>query len=263
MRAMKRIKEVIIGLVWAFVFFLARNLSFQFDDIIVVLDSLILGVLVHKLKNKLWTWMVFIALALPLTDLITLYVNSIIPFILGYFTGLKNQNWSFYLWYLVIPVTMVLAWGYRSESHSIRLDSNANHQLELYPLLNSNGGKYEFSPDTTYLLSYWHLGCGSCIRQDRSLRILEYRHKGEAFKVISVYLGDTTDRRFKPTVELYHQHFPNFYDRSAFLQKQLGQDYGPALLLYKDGRPQRIWHAFTTDTWKTWLIQFYWDWYIN
>lgn len=260
---MNTVKKILFGLLWSFLFLLLRNLSFQFDDIIVVVDSLVLGVLVHKLRFPLWRLMVLITVSLPLTDLVTIYVNSVIPFLIGYYTVSKKRKWTFYFWYLIIPISLVLGWLYRSESHSMRFDKDKPSELALYPLLNPEGAKYLLSPDTTYVLSYWHLGCRSCLTQDKALRVLEYRNRENPVKVLSVFLGDSADSRFKPTVDLFHRHYPNYVDRNELLQQKLDQDYGPALMLYKDGRPQKVWHAFTSDNWKRKLMPYYWQWYLN
>ncbi|QNR22821.1 thioredoxin domain-containing protein [Croceimicrobium hydrocarbonivorans] len=256
-------KKIAIGLIWAFVFFVLRNLSFQYDDIIVVLDSLALGFLVGKLPQRLWQWMVIVALALPLSDIPTILFNSTLPLLIAYFTFQKKQPWTFYLLYLLIPISMLGVWVYRSEVNGVEIEDTSSDELQLYPFQKGFKEAYQFSPDTTYFLSYWHLGCSACIRQDRSLRIFAYRHKGEALKVLSVYLGDTTNRRFQPSLELYHQDFPNFYDRNQMVQKKFQQNVGPALLLIKDGEPCMLWRGFTFDSWREYFMQFYWDQYLE
>lgn len=260
---MRNFKNIAIGLIWAFVFFVLRNLSFQYDDIIVVLDSLALGFLVSKLPKRLWQWMVIVALALPLSDIPTILFNSSLPLLIAYFTFQKKQRWTFYLLYLLIPISMLGVWVYRSEAHSLTVKDASPNDLQLYPFQNGHKEAYQFSSDTTYFLTYWHLGCSACIRQDRSLRIFAYRHKEEAIKVLSVYLGDTTNRRFQPTLELYHQDFPNFYDQNQMVQKNFQQNIGPALLLIKDGEPRKLWRGFTVDSWKECFMQFYWDQYLG
>lgn len=256
------IKRYAIGLVWALLFYLARNLSFPFDDVVLILDSILLGALVLKLPVRLWRVMVFVVIALPIGDLSSIYILSVFPFIIGFTTVIYKRVWKIYLLYLFIPIFLVFYWLLTTETHSYSFE-NGNRSLRNLALRGfsiKNKQHYKFSPDTTYLLSYWHLGCSACIRQDQALREFEKRHSGEALKLISVFLGDTMDSRFRPSLALFHQNFTNLYDDNAFLQKELGQNFGPALMLIKEGEMEKLWIAFTRDSWEARFKQFYWDW---
>ncbi len=259
----KNFKSLSLGLVWTFIFYLCRNFFFQFNDVAVVLVSFALGLLVHKLPRRSWHWMVFISLTFPSVNFFFILVDSSLPFILGYYTWLKSDSWRFYLLYLLMPLGLVADWIYSSEDHSYRIKMGEIDTLDLVPLQDPDNERYQLSADSIYFISYWHLGCRSCLIQDRALKVFEYRNQGKPIKILSVFLGDSTDHRFKPTVALFHQHFSNYFDRSEFVQNQFQQNMGPALLLYKDGSPQKLWHGFTRDTWEARFMPYYWQWYAD
>lgn len=259
----KSLKRLGLGLLWTFLFYLCRNFFFQFNDVAVVLVSFALGLLVHKLPRPSWRLMVFISLTFPSVNFFFILVDSSLPFILGYYTLLKRDSWRFYFLYLLMPLGLVADWIYSSEDHSYTIKENQCSLLDLVPLQKPDAEAYSLSADSVYFLSYWHLGCRSCLLQDHALKVLEYRNKGRPIKVLSVFLGDSTDRRFKPTVALFHEHFSNYLDRSEFVQNQFQQNMGPALLLYKGGRPRKLWHGFTRDTWEARFMPYYWQWYAD
>lgn len=260
---MKLARTIFLGLVWSIVFLFARNLTFMYEEVWTVIGSLGLGLLVHKLPNKLWHLMIFISLSLPLVDFFFLFSESIIPFVLGYLSGRKRQPWKFYLAYILLPLGLVSNWIYSAESYSYSLTNGNSESLALFPLLKLTENEYRLSEDTTYLLSYWHIGCRACLVQDLSLQKLEFRNSNQPLKVISVFLGDSADRRFQPSLKLFHQHFENYIDRNSYVQNQFDQNYGPALMLYKKGKPQKLWRGFTYDSWEQKFKLYYWQWYLD
>jgi hypothetical protein len=257
-----RWKDGVLGILVAFGFYILRNFSFQFDDIWVILDSFLIGIALRWLKPR-WALITFAFLIAPTADLPTIYANSSLAMVIGFLSVRMYRKWYFYLLILLIPLIGILKWIYDSEKRSINLNEANTESLALESIDGLNLATYTLSEDTTYFISYWHVGCAACVDQDETLALLQERHAARAFQVLSVYLGDTTDLRFKPTKERYHMSYPNFIDKNNFAQEQLKQSIGPVLMFYKNGKPQKVWLGFFNDGLKKIFMQYYWDYYLG
>jgi len=250
-------KENLIGLGWAFLFFILRNFFFQFADVWLLISSMAIGLLIYMLLKKVWQIWAFVGLALPLADWPSVYLLSLIPAICTFCIRKFYRLWRFYFLLGLIPLLLIATWMIDLERFSHDLGAKANLNIELRRIENTN--PYLMHSDTVYFLSYWHLSCKTCLIQDKNLFVFEYQNHHKPLKVISVFMGDSSDWRFAPSLALYHRHFPNCIDVNASLENSFDQKIGPALLIVKNNKALKLWHGYYHGPLRDRFQRWYWS----
>ncbi len=256
-RRMKRVKFLFLGLFWSFLIFFSRNLLFQLADLWLLLGSFAIGLFLILLPYKEWRWLALLAVALPLADFPSVYLLSALPMMLGYLMVLNYRLWWTYALLLVLPAALVGTWIINLNRYSVNLSFKESFQLDIVDIDSKEA--IALDPDSSYFINYWHIGCSACISQERSLISFKKKKSEPDFKVLSVFLGDTSDWRFNPTRILYHSNFQNGLDRNRSVQGLLGQEIGPLLLFYHRGKAVRLWCGYEDGPLKGSFLRWYWE----